>query len=108
MLQGWYKSPAKPAVTVFDLKTYVVLGKVKAAEDADGVIYDPASGKVRVGPNAADGTEMPLLRSSVFTAENQASSIGSSGILTVRVLHTKMRVLEYLPVFLVTDRISSN
>jgi hypothetical protein len=34
--------------TVFDLKTYAVLGKVKAAEDADGVIYDPGSGKVLV------------------------------------------------------------
>jgi hypothetical protein len=35
-------------VTVFDLKTYAVLGKVKAAEDADGVIFDPASKKVLV------------------------------------------------------------
>jgi hypothetical protein len=30
------------------LKTYAVLGKVKTAEDSDGVIYDPASGKVLV------------------------------------------------------------
>ena len=36
------------SVTVFDLKTYALLGKVKAAEDADGVIYDPGSGKVLV------------------------------------------------------------
>jgi len=36
------------SVTVFDLKTYAVLGKVKAADDADGVIYDAASGKVLV------------------------------------------------------------
>ena len=36
------------SVTVFDLKTYAVLGKVKADADADGVIYDPASGKVLV------------------------------------------------------------
>jgi len=39
---------ADASVTVFDLKTYAVLGKVKVAEDADGVIYDPASGKVLV------------------------------------------------------------
>src|SRR5262249_23674370 len=31
-----------------DLKTYSVLGKIKTAEDSDGVIYDPASGKVLV------------------------------------------------------------
>jgi DNA-binding beta-propeller fold protein YncE len=36
------------SVTVFDLKTYAVLGKVKTADDSDGVIYDPASGKVLV------------------------------------------------------------
>jgi hypothetical protein len=36
------------SVTVFDLKTYAVLGKLKAPEDADGVIYDPGSGKVLV------------------------------------------------------------
>ena len=36
------------SVTVFDLKTYAALGKVKTAEDADGVIYDSASGKVLV------------------------------------------------------------
>ena len=33
---------------MFDLKNYSVLGKVKTAEDSDGVIYDPASGKVLV------------------------------------------------------------
>jgi DNA-binding beta-propeller fold protein YncE len=35
-------------VTVFDLKTCAVLGKVKAADDTDGVIYDPVSGKILV------------------------------------------------------------
>lgn len=33
-------------VVVFDLKTYAVLGKIKAAPDADGIIYDRGSGKV--------------------------------------------------------------
>lgn len=36
------------SVTVFDVKTNEVLGKVKAPVDADGIIYDPASGKVLV------------------------------------------------------------
>jgi len=46
--RGFITDGADASVTVFDLKTYAVLGKVKAADDADGVIYDPASGKVLV------------------------------------------------------------
>jgi DNA-binding beta-propeller fold protein YncE len=46
--RGFISDGADASVTVFDLKNYAVLGKVKAAEDADGVIYDPASGKVLV------------------------------------------------------------
>ena len=46
--RGFITDGAAASVTVFDLKTYAVLGKVKAAEDADGVIYDPGSGKVLV------------------------------------------------------------
>src|SRR5208283_1612358 len=36
------------SVAVFDLKTNQVLGKIEAAEDADGIIYDPNCGKVLV------------------------------------------------------------
>src|ERR1017187_2512181 len=43
--RGFITDGADASVTVFDLKTYAVLGKVKTAEDSDGVIYDPASGK---------------------------------------------------------------
>jgi len=46
--RGFITDGADGSVTVFDLKTYAVLGKVKTAEDADGVIFDPASGKVLV------------------------------------------------------------
>ena len=34
------------AVLMFDLKTYKVLGKIPAAEDADAIVYDPASNRV--------------------------------------------------------------
>jgi DNA-binding beta-propeller fold protein YncE len=46
--RGFITDGADSSVTLFDLKTYAVLGKVKTAEDSDGVIYDPASGKVLV------------------------------------------------------------
>jgi hypothetical protein len=40
--RGFITDGADASVTVFDLKTYAVLGKVKTAEDSDGVIYDSA------------------------------------------------------------------
>jgi len=46
--RGFITDGEDASVTVFDLKTYAVLGKVKTADDSDGVIYDPASGKVLV------------------------------------------------------------
>lgn len=46
--RGFITDGQDGSVTVFDLKSYAVLGKVKTADDADGVIYDPASGKVLV------------------------------------------------------------
>lgn len=46
--RGFITDGEEGSVSVFDLKTYAVLGKIKAADDADGVIYDPGSGKVLV------------------------------------------------------------
>ena len=46
--RGFITDGSDSSVTVFDLKTYAVLGKVKNAPDSDGVIYDPASDKVLV------------------------------------------------------------
>src|SRR5260221_8010870 len=36
------------AIVIFDLKTYAVLGPLAAMPDADGIIFDPASGHVLV------------------------------------------------------------
>jgi len=36
------------AVVIFDLKTYAVLGSLRAMPDADGIIFDPTSGHVLV------------------------------------------------------------
>jgi DNA-binding beta-propeller fold protein YncE len=52
--RGFITDGTDASVTVFDLKTYAVLGKVKTAEDSDGVIFDPASGKVLVVCGDAD------------------------------------------------------
>ena len=46
--RGFITDGSDASVTVFDLKSYAALGKIKTAEDSDGVIYDPASGKVLV------------------------------------------------------------
>src|SRR3984893_2846492 len=36
------------AIVIFDLKTNAILGSVVAQPDADGIIFDPASGRVLV------------------------------------------------------------
>jgi DNA-binding beta-propeller fold protein YncE len=46
--RGFVTDGGAGAVSVFDLKTHAVLGTVAAADDADGVIYDPASRRVLV------------------------------------------------------------
>ena len=46
--RGFITDGSDASVTVFDLKTYKVLGKVKTDVDSDGIIYDAASGKVLV------------------------------------------------------------
>jgi DNA-binding beta-propeller fold protein YncE len=44
--RGFISDGDDGSVVIFDLKTYQVLGKIKAKDDADGIIYDPASDKV--------------------------------------------------------------
>ena len=57
--RGFITDGKDGSVTVFDLKTFEVLGKVKAADDADGIIYDPASRKVLVSCGDA-GVVVPI------------------------------------------------
>ena len=44
--RGFISDGADGSVMVFDLKSYQVLGKLKAEDDADGIIYDAASNRV--------------------------------------------------------------
>ena len=57
--RGFITDGKDGSVTIFDLKTSAVLGKVKAADDADGIIYDPASRKVLVSCGDA-GVMVPI------------------------------------------------
>jgi hypothetical protein len=57
--RGFITDGKDGSVTVFDLKTSEVLGKVKAADDADGIIYDPASRKLLVSCGDA-GVLVPI------------------------------------------------
>jgi YVTN family beta-propeller protein len=44
--RGFATSGEDSAIVMFDLRTYKPLGKIPAAEDADAIIYDGASGRV--------------------------------------------------------------
>ena len=57
--RGFISDGEDGSVTIFDLKTNQVLGKLKAAVDADGIIYDPASRKVLVSCGDA-GVLIPI------------------------------------------------
>ena len=52
--RGFISDGQDASVTIFDLTTYRVLGKIKTAIDADGIIYDPESRKVLVVCGDAD------------------------------------------------------
>jgi DNA-binding beta-propeller fold protein YncE len=43
---GFATSGNDQSVVMFDLKTFKVLGKIPAAEDADAILFDPASNRV--------------------------------------------------------------
>ncbi len=57
--RGFITDGKDGSVVLFDLKTFQVLGKEQAAEDADGIIYDPASRKVLVSCGDA-GVLIPI------------------------------------------------
>ncbi len=46
--RGFISDGGSGSVLIFDLKTHAVLGKVPAADDADGIIYDRSSNRVLV------------------------------------------------------------
>lgn len=57
--RGFISDGEDASVTIFDLKTHRVLGNVKAADDADAIAFDPASGMVLVSCGDA-GVLVPI------------------------------------------------
>jgi DNA-binding beta-propeller fold protein YncE len=57
--RGFITDGKEGSVVVFDLNSFQVLGKVKAADDADGIIYDPASKRLLVSCGDA-GVLVPI------------------------------------------------
>ncbi len=66
-----------PLVVIFDLKTYAVLGRVKAALDADDIIYDPACGKVLVA--CGDANELVVISPNVDPRGGKADAVVALG-----------------------------
>ena len=70
--RGFISDGQDASVTIFDLKTYKVLGKVKADDDADGIIYDPKCGKVLVA--CGDAKALVVISPDVDPAKGKADA----------------------------------
>jgi outer membrane protein assembly factor BamB len=57
--RGFITDGGAGTVIIFDLKTYAVLGTIATADDADGIIYDPASKRLLIACGDA-GALVPL------------------------------------------------
>ena len=75
--RGFISDGQDASVTIFDLKTNKVLGKVKAADDADGIIYDPNCGKVLV--SCGDANVMVVISPDVDPRDGQGRRGGRPG-----------------------------
>jgi DNA-binding beta-propeller fold protein YncE len=75
--RGFISDGQDGTVAIFDLKTYKVLGKVKAAADADCVIYDPNCGKVLV--SCGDAGAMVAISPDVDPATGKADATVALG-----------------------------
>ena len=65
------------SVTIFDMQTYEVLGKLAAADDADGIIYDAASGRVLV--SCGDANVLVAIAADVDPKTGKADSVALGG-----------------------------
>ena len=114
--RGFITDGEDGSVTIFDLKTNQVLGKVAAADDADGIIYDPASDRVLVScgdagalvairpdidPKSGKAEQAPLGGKPEFLAADGTGKVFVNLVdkAQVAVVDAKaMKVLAYCPV----------
>ena len=75
--RGFISDGQDGSVTIFDLKTNEVLGKVAAAEDADGIIYDPGSDRVLV--SCGDAGVLVAIRPDVDPKSGKAEQVELGG-----------------------------
>jgi len=70
--RGFISDGGSGSVLIFDLKTHASLGKVAAADDADGIIYDRASNRVLV--MCGDAHRMVAIAPDVNPANGKAAA----------------------------------
>lgn len=70
--RGFISDGGSGSVLIFDLKTHAILGKVAAADDADGIIYDRASNRVLVF--CGDAHQMVAIAPDVDPARGKAAA----------------------------------
>ena len=75
--RGFISDGQDASVVLFDLKTNKVLGKVKAADDADGIIYDPNCGKVLV--SCGDANVLAVISPDVDPQTGKADAVVALG-----------------------------
>ena len=75
--RGFITDGQDGSVTVFDLKTNATLGKVAAANDADGIIYDPATDRVLV--SCGDAGALVAIRPDVDPQSGKAEQVELGG-----------------------------
>ena len=75
--RGFITDGKDASIVVFDLKTHEVLGKVKADDDADDAVYDPASKKVLVA--CGDPGKMLMLTADADPKSAKVESIDLGG-----------------------------
>lgn len=75
--RGFITDGEGAAIVVFDLKTYAVLGKLAAADDADGIIYDAEADRVVVA--AGDSQELVTFKPSIDLKTGKVETIKLGG-----------------------------
>ena len=75
--RGFISDGQDGSVSIFDLKSNEILGKIAAAADADGIIYDPASDRVLV--SCGDANVLVGIRPDIDPKSGKAEQVQLGG-----------------------------